>query len=65
MSWKCPECGSSDLVVMVLVAAALTQHPDGAFETDADGDHEWDGCSSMTCTDCNYCAASASFEVTP
>lgn len=65
MSWKCPVCESDQLVVMVSVAATLHQYGDENFETDASGDHEWDSCSSMTCTDCNHCDASSAFEVEP
>ncbi len=61
MSWKCPNCGSKTLSVMVTVSADLTQSADN-YETDPNGDHEWDGDSRMTCKDCNYCSASRQFD---
>ncbi len=61
MSWKCPNCGSKKLSVMVTVSADLTQSGDN-YETDPNGDHEWDGDSRMTCKDCNYCSASRQFD---
>lgn len=61
MAWKCPNCGSKRLSVMVTVSADLTQSGDN-FETDANGDHEWDGDSLMTCGGCGYCTASRHFD---
>jgi hypothetical protein len=46
---------------MVCVSADLTQSGDN-FETDPNGDHEWDGDSLMTCSSCNYCSASRQFD---
>jgi len=63
MAWKCPECASSALSVVVTVSANLLQEPDGNFQTDVAGDHEWDENSSMTCTDCGHSAAASDFEV--
>lgn len=60
-AWKCPQCGSKKLSVMVTVSADLTQSGDN-FETDPNGDHEWDGDSLMTCQECQYVAASRQFE---
>ena len=60
-AWKCPQCGSEKLSVMVTVSADLTQSGDN-FETDPNGDHEWDGDSLMTCQECQYAAASRQFE---
>ena len=61
MNWKCPNCGSKKLSVMVTVSADLTQSADN-YETDPNGDHEWDGDSLMTCKDCSYCSASRQFD---
>lgn len=61
MAWKCPNCGSKKLSVMVTVSADLTQSGDN-FETDPNGDHEWDGDSLMTCNSCSYCSASRQFD---
>ncbi len=60
-AWKCPQCGSKNLSVMVTVSADLTQSGDN-FETEPAGDHEWDGDSLMTCQNCQYTAASRQFE---
>lgn len=60
-AWACPQCGSKNLSVMVTVSANLTQSGDN-FETDPNGDHEWDGDSLMTCRECQYTAASRQFE---
>ena len=61
MSWKCPNCGSKNLSVTVTTEARLIQYDDN-FETEVEGDHEWDGDSLMTCHDCHFCAASRQFE---
>ncbi len=61
MNWKCPNCGSDRLSVMVTVSADLIQNGEN-FETDAAGDHEWDGDSLMTCKECSYCNASRQFD---
>ena len=60
-AWACPQCGGKKLSVMVTVSADLTQSGDN-FETDPNGDHEWDGDSLMTCRECQYVAASRQFE---
>ena len=60
-AWKCPQCGSTALTVSVCVQAKLTQTGDN-FETEPEGDHEWDGDSLMTCQNCHYTAASRQFE---
>lgn len=60
-AWACPQCGGKKLSVMVTVSADLTQSGDN-FETDPNGDHEWDGDSLMTCQNCQYTAASRQFE---
>lgn len=60
-AWVCPKCGGKKLSVMVTVSADLTQSGDN-FETDPNGDHEWDGDSLMTCQNCQYTAASRQFE---
>ena len=60
-AWACPQCGGKKLSVMVTVSADLTQSGD-SFETDPNGDHEWDGDSLMTCQNCQYTAASRQFE---
>lgn len=58
----CPQCGETDkLSVNILTSAKLTQY-EGNFETDPNGDHEWDGDSLMTCKDCSYCNASRQFD---
>lgn len=62
MSWKCPECESDSLSVVVMTSATLVQESDGNFQTEVDGDHEWDGNSSMTCTDCGHSGAASEFE---
>ena len=60
-AWVCPQCGGKKLSVMVTVSADLTQNGDN-FETEPNGDHEWDGDSLMTCQNCQYTAASRQFE---
>ena len=61
MNWKCPNCGSKWLSVTVTTEARLIQYG-GNFETEVEGDHEWDGESLMTCLDCSYCSASRQFD---
>lgn len=67
MSWKCPECGSKRLTVMVEVTAELTQYGEGDdynFETTTDSsDHQWDENSAMTCCDCDHCAIADEFDI--
>ena len=64
MAWKCPECGSTDLHVVVEAMAKLTQGEDGEFETEIDGgSHDWDGGSSMVCKGCDFVDDAAGFEV--
>lgn len=61
--WKCPKCQSQALNVMITTCAKLTQdeYCDN-FETEVISDHEWDGTSNMTCEDCGFCDAAATFE---
>ena len=63
MIWKCPKCGSQNLLVTVSVVAKLVQYTDN-YETEADNDHEWDGASSMTCVNCGHSGLSRDFEET-
>lgn len=70
MMWKCPKCGSQNLLVTVSVVAKLVQYTDNYeteadnYETEADNDHEWDGESSMTCVNCGHRGVSREFEET-
>ena len=50
--YRCPDCGSTDLWVIVMAAARLVQTDDN-IETEIEGDHEWDGWHSMGCNDCD------------
>lgn len=61
MSWKCPHCGSKNLVVNVMVSARLYQEDDN-FETEAEGDHEWDDDNYMMCLDCDFKSCAADFD---
>ncbi len=62
-TWKCPHCGSEDLLVVVKVTAKLTQY-EGNFETDVDdSDHEWGGDSRMDCRSCGFSSNARRFEV--
>ena len=68
MSWRCPECGSSqNLFVVVSVWAKLLQESDGNFQTVTDEpgcpdhDHEWDEESSMYCQ-CGHIGTYSDFE---
>ena len=57
----CPQCGETDkLQVNVLTSAKLIQY-EGNFETEINGDHEWDGQSIMWCV-CGFSEASSAFE---
>jgi hypothetical protein len=52
--YKCPECGSTRLEVVVEVWATLIQTDEG-FETDTttpDASHDWTENSVMRCCDC-------------
>lgn len=62
MSWTCPKCQSQDLSVIVMTTANLIQHNDQNFETEVDGDHEWDGSSLMTCRNCCYSDSARDFQ---
>lgn len=61
--WRCPKCSSTDLSVNVNTSARLNQEPDGNFQTEIEGDHEWDATHSMWCNSCHLCDSAASFEV--
>lgn len=65
MTWQCPKCGSRRLTVSVVTTARLTQRGPDDFETEIDGDQEWDGLSSMACEECNHVGEAATFEVGP
>lgn len=62
MTWACPKCKSQHLTVLVMTAATLVQYNDQHFETEVDGDHEWDGSSLMTCIDCGYSDPARDFQ---
>lgn len=53
-TWACPDCNSTDLTVQGMTTLRLHQDPDDpeGFWTEADGDHEWDDSSFMTCLCC-------------
>lgn len=60
--WICPKCGSDNLSVEVKVRARLIQYPEN-FETELeDGDHEWDGASTMTCNGCKHMSRVSDFD---
>lgn len=62
--WKCPECGSDRLKVVVEVECNLIQEPDGNFQTEErDCNHEWTENSVMTCRDCGEQDIADKFEV--
>ena len=51
--WACPRCCESEqLVVRVKTFAQLFQEKNGNYQTEALGDHEWDGGSFMVCRNC-------------
>lgn len=51
----CPKCSSINLDVTIITTAKLIQHENSdEFETEVDGDHEWDAKSSMCCDRCGY-----------
>jgi len=60
--YVCPKCSSTELSVVVTVAARLTQSGDGNMETDAEGDQEWDGNSLMTCALCGHAGDADTFD---
>jgi hypothetical protein len=64
--YRCPECGSISLEVVVEVWATLIQNADG-FETDTsspkDGSHEWGDNSVMRCRDCDCQEIAERFKV--
>ena len=64
MTWKCPKCGSQRLMVSVRAEARLTHYADGYFETEVEGDHEWDDESFMRCLACDHGDDAGAFEVT-
>lgn len=61
--WICPECNRRDMLqVSVVTSANLRQIDDEHFETEIEGDHEWDGDSTMSCMNCGYKGAAVQFE---
>lgn len=61
--WICPECTRSDcLTVTVLTTANLRQTDFEHFETEVDGDHEWDCDSTMSCYSCGNVGTAGQFE---
>jgi len=64
MSYRCPWCGHTNrLTVVVKVWADLVQY-EGNFETDIrSGDHDWDHRSMMACRVCDYWNESSHFEI--
>lgn len=69
--YRCPKCGSSDeLFVVVKAWARLTQDGDDDMQTDADADgcpdfsHDWDEDSVMACQadGCGFRGKAGSFE---
>lgn len=64
MTWACSECGSDDLGVAVVTSANLYQQPeDDNYQTEVQGDHEWDADSTMWCHACGEVATARAFEV--
>ena len=62
MAWVCPGCGKNDrLQVSILTSANLTQDDDN-FETEVEGDHEWDNDSTMWCTACGHTGTSGQYD---
>lgn len=62
MNWKCPECGSLELTVSGVCEAYVNQRPDGSRPNLVlVGGIDFDLTSLMTCCNCSYCDASASF----
>lgn len=65
--YRCPQCKSKRLEVVVEMWAALEQDEEtGDFQTDIDEaenhDQEWGGDSTMRCVDCEYAAEVNSFD---
>ena len=65
MTWQCPKCGGRSLTVSVVTTARLTQSDPENFQTEIEGDQEWDGRSSMACEECNHVGEAALFEMGP
>jgi hypothetical protein len=63
--YVCPKCASTNLSVTVSTSARLIQQDDGDFQTEIDGDHEWDHTHTMWCNDCQACGMAAGFYVEP
>lgn len=61
MTWRCPECGSTDLCVEVHTMARLSQTEDN-FETEIEGGHEWNKDSFMECSECRFNGNAYEFE---
>lgn len=62
--WICPECNRWDgLTVTVVSSANLYQEQNGDnFETEVQGDHEWDQGSTMSCDNCGHVGSALQFE---
>lgn len=63
MKWQCPDCKGILLKVSILTEGHLTQESDGNFQTEVEGDHEWDEDSAMTCEECGCMSKAGEFEV--
>lgn len=56
--YRCPQCSSTNLEVVVEVRAKLIQKDDGNFQTDTstpdngNHNHDWDSNSLMICNEC-------------
>ena len=61
MSWKCPACGGHEIMVIISTVAILTQSQEN-FETEVQGDHEWDEESRMDCRECDFIGKAGDFE---
>lgn len=66
--FQCPACGAKDEVqveVVIRTLAFVVISDDGEIQgtdTDGEGDHEWDGGSTMRCCECDHMATVQEFE---
>jgi DNA-directed RNA polymerase subunit RPC12/RpoP len=63
MSWKCPKCSSTVLIIEAKTEVKLIQNGEDDFETLDYGGHEWNGNSDCRCFDCGHRGEVDAFDI--
>lgn len=62
MNMRCPKCGNTEMLQVVVKVWADVIHTKEGLETDInDSDHEWDEQSPMRCQACDHVAVAKKF----